>query len=104
FAAACARREPLPKVEWTYRETAKGLELTIVPAGRPAAVSFWTAASETKDFRKAKWTEQKGQAAENRYTSVLEKPQTGYAAVFGEVVYGEGDNRYWLSTTPRMTR
>ncbi|MBI3944820.1 MAG: hypothetical protein HY321_02800 [Armatimonadetes bacterium] len=103
FAVARANGEALPKLAWAYRQGAGGLELTIRPRGAPTAVAAWTASSDTRDFRKAEWTEQPLKKTNGAYTFTLAKPKRGYAAVFGEVVYGRGEEAYWLSTTPRIS-
>lgn len=105
FATACARGETLPPLSWHYRQRPEGLELTLQPRRKPTAASIWVASSETLDFRKALWREQRLKVSkEGTYSFTLAKPDHGYTALFGEVTYGWGSETYWLSTTPRIVR
>ena len=102
FAVLCSKHERLPAVNWAYGYKPDGLCLTLRPAKAPSAVRVWTAVSDTRDFRKAKWADQKLAATNGAYTFTLAKPKSGYAAVFGEVSYPGSLAPLSLSTTPRI--
>lgn len=91
-----------PNLEWNYKETEEGLELSIDSDIDPKSVSVWTSLSDTKDFRDAKWQETKLEQKDGKYTYILNNPQQGYSAVFGEAVYPYGDKEYYLSTEVRI--
>jgi PhoPQ-activated pathogenicity-related protein len=102
FALACSKGEKLPKMTWTYVPKLDGLQLTIRPGKDSQAVRAWTASSETKDFRQAKWTAQTIEGKSGVYTFTLPRPKSGFSALFGEADYKEGDVPYTQDTTPRI--
>lgn len=105
FTAMISGNKLLPKMTWDYKNKDDGLQLTIRPVGmEPASVHVWTAASDTKDFRKAKWTDQKIEGDKGEWAFTLPKPKTGFAAVFGQVTYQytKDATPLSLSTTPKM--
>ena len=83
--------KPLPTLAWDYAADAG--TLTVKPAGTVKRVSRWTAASDTRDFRQARWTEQvvlDGQTKSGVTPEVaLKVPPAAdqFTAVFGEVVF-----------------
>ncbi|HGJ66819.1 TPA: phenylacetic acid degradation protein [bacterium] len=91
-----------PMLDWDYGETEEGLELFISSDITPKSVSVWTSSSATKDFRDVKWEETKLEPQDGEYSYTLKKPQNGYSAVFGEVVYTYADKEYYLSTEIRI--
>jgi len=102
FAVLCSKNQKLPAVKWAYGYKPDGLHLTMRPAKTPSQVRVWTAASDTRDFREATWTDQKVAAKSGAYKFTLARPKTGYAAVFGELSYPGDFAPLSLSTTPRV--
>lgn len=103
FAVLCSQSQKLPAVKWTYADKPDGLHLTMRPDKAASQVCVWTATSATRDFRKAKWTDQKiSTSSGGAYEFTLAKPKTGCAAVFGEVSYPGDFAPLSQSTTPRI--
>ena len=47
----------MPTLTWKYgEETDKGTPFTLTPNGTMKSMRFWTAESNSRDFRKATWT------------------------------------------------
>jgi len=92
-----------PELSWKYYDREEGLELSISPGNQPDSVAVWTSESDTKDFRTAVWKETKITTDNSRYIYTLKKPQKGYSAIFGEVVYPFADKKqFYLSTEVRI--
>lgn len=100
FALARAAGRDLPKMTWDYAEQPDGLRLAI-KAEKASEVRVWTATSETRDFRKAKWTDQTLSGTKDEYVFTLPKPKSGFAAVFAEASY-KGPPPFTQCTTPRI--
>lgn len=92
-----------PNISWKFYETDDGIEMVIDPGSEPTNVSAWVAESDTKDFRDSTWKEVKLSPGKSGYSFSLAKPQKGYSALFGEVLYTyEGDKQLYLSTAVRI--
>jgi len=111
FAVACSKGGKLPKMTWTYvpknpeyasGRVSKDLQLTIRPGKEAQAVRVWTADSDTKDFRQAKWTATTLEGKAGVYTFTLPRPKSGFSAVFGEAEYKESEVPYTQNTTPKI--
>lgn len=103
FALACSKGELLPKMTWTYVPKPDGLQLTIRPGKEAQAVRVWTASSDTRDFRKAKWSAQKIEGRSGVYTFKLPRPEKGFSALFGEAEYkAMGVLPYTQDTIPKI--
>lgn len=100
FTLTCAAGRELPKMTWDYADQPDGVQLTLRP-GKVSAVRVWTAASDTRDFRNAKWTDQRITGKKGEYAFTLPDPKNGFAAVFGEASY-RGRTPFAQSTTPRI--
>jgi PhoPQ-activated pathogenicity-related protein len=80
--------ETLPPIEWRFDEAAAGGADCIVScATRPERVTLWTAASPTRDFRKARWSSQPVVGAGPEWRVPLAAPRTGYAAGLVELEF-----------------
>jgi PhoPQ-activated pathogenicity-related protein len=102
FTLATAAGKTLPQITWDYRELPGGLQLTMTSAVAPSRVVVWTATSATRDFRSVQWTSQDVRVEDGHYRYNLARPQTGYAAVFGEFSYTDGGQAFSQSTMPRI--
>lgn len=91
-----------PNLSWNYADKGEDIELSIKSDIRPASVSVWTTESPTRDFRDAVWQESKILFESTGYSYILKKPEHGYAAMFGEVIYGSGGKEFFLSTNIRI--
>ena len=81
--------KPLPKVTGKHADGDAGCRLTITCQPEPLSVRLWTAGSDTKDFRDARW-ESKTLAAKlsGEFQGELAKPSAGrHIALFGEAQF-----------------
>ena len=91
-----------PALSWDFEEKETGLELLMRSDPKPASVSVWTAESATRDFRDAVWQTWKTTLEDSTYRYTLKRPEQGYAAIFGELVYKSGGKNFFLSTNVRI--
>lgn len=77
----------LPKLDWKFSEADDEIALDVDASGEIDSVRGWVAHSSTKDFREVKWREvgTKKQLG-GTWQCVVERPDSGYVACFGEVV------------------
>lgn len=102
FQEHIALGKPLPKLKWSFDRDASSLHLAIESDVKPKSVAGWTATSNTRDFRKAKWTSQPARLENGAYRFDLPIPDAGFAAAFGEAVFSNGAIPYYLSTNVRI--
>lgn len=84
FARHAAAGADWPRLDWKLEEKDDALTVTLdtdLPTGR---VRLWTARSDTKDFRKAKWESVKIAAAALPKL-VIPRPESGHIAFFVEI-------------------
>ena len=93
---------PLPDLKWGYSAEGTGVNLTISASPAPAKVNIWRASSTTRDFRQAKWSSVEAPRAGDSFSYQLASPASGYEALFGEAVFGEGEQAFYLSTNLRI--
>jgi PhoPQ-activated pathogenicity-related protein len=94
--------QALPKVEWHFDRKAEELSLKIDSDQEPERVSIWLSESETRDFRDSNWRSTEAKRNGQGWEYTLHVPTNGYAAVFGEAVYGDGPFPLFLSTNVRI--
>lgn len=92
---------PLPKLEWKHSTAGGKYVLTMSATPAPKAISLWSSASATKDFREVEWRSQPLNVENGAATGELTIPASGHAALFGEFQFQEGDLEYSLSTQIR---
>ncbi|WP_158265010.1 PhoPQ-activated pathogenicity-related family protein [Blastopirellula marina] len=98
-------QKQLPDLTWDYTEAAgkAPLKLKVAPGEKAAAVKLWTAESDTRDFRQAKWTSQAVPRDEaGTAATEVSRPASGYKAVYAEVTYAHDKVPFYLSTTMRV--
>jgi PhoPQ-activated pathogenicity-related protein len=103
FARSVASRTPWPKMDWKYRATPDGIELTVRSDAAPKSARLFRVAAPTQDFRDSKWTseeiaDRKAGDAGATYTASFANPASGYAAIFAEVSYEIDGKPFTLST------
>jgi PhoPQ-activated pathogenicity-related protein len=72
---------------------------------KPEAIRSWTAASETRDFRQARWESKAVTANDSegrQFVIDLEKPTDGFTAVFAEAQFNGRPMPFYLSTNLRV--
>ena len=90
--------ESLPDLAWTCDAASRTCSLTADPL--PAETLLWTAASETRDFRGARWTSQRVQLADGRCREPLTRPEAGFRAAVVECRYAREPLPVYLSSGP----
>lgn len=97
--------QSLPKLQWDFQRgggTPESLRLTIDSDETPQRVSIWLAKSQTRDFRESRWESTDAKKNGQGWEYSLAVPQEGYAAMFGEAVYGDRTAPLYLSTNVRI--
>jgi PhoPQ-activated pathogenicity-related protein len=79
--------EPLPPVDWRFDAAADGAECIVRCETKPERVTLWTAASPSRDFRKARWSSQPVAGAGPEWRTPLPAPQDGFAAGLVELEF-----------------
>jgi PhoPQ-activated pathogenicity-related protein len=97
-----ARGRPLPDLKWNFDEAPGAIALTLEASPRPEVVRAWVARSGTRDFREAPWRSVRILLRNHRYRYTLDRPGTGYVALYGEAEFGDGDDQVFLSTLPAI--
>jgi PhoPQ-activated pathogenicity-related protein len=95
--------KPLPKLEWQGGITPRGDAFIALKSGpAPLATRAWLAAAETRDFRKAKWEEQKTEPLPGGARALVDLPKEGFRCFYVEAEYEIDGIRYTLSTQVRV--
>jgi PhoPQ-activated pathogenicity-related protein len=111
FTQHVAEGRELPKLTWNYDDAGGQIRLTMKASPAAKSARLWVAHSGTRDFREAKWTATEidnqsgvgdGNGKGGAYTTAIEKPKSGYVAVFGEATFHDGSFPYNLSTVLRQ--
>ena len=89
----------MPGLSWVCDEKEGGCRLAVTPsAAKPKAIRVWKAESETRDFRKAHWTEEAGVKLP---VEVL-APAKGFRAFYAETEYDMDGLKFNLCTQLRI--
>ncbi len=90
---------PMPALSWATRRAASGATtLTIQADPPPAAARLWSATSQSRDFREARWTSSALEAGTTISVS-LPDPAPGHSAVYADLEYQIDSIPYHLTTT-----
>jgi PhoPQ-activated pathogenicity-related protein len=96
FYQSVLNNQTLPQLSWQRNGDGK---LEVEWDGPVSKVLLWQAQSPNRDFRESRWTSTPLEGA-GRVEVALEKPQTGWAAYYVEVVFPNASGMpYGLSTT-----
>jgi PhoPQ-activated pathogenicity-related protein len=93
-----AGAEPLPDVAWSCDAAARTCTIAADPL--PAAALLWTAASESRDFRGARWTARPADLPAGGGRERIEPPLAGFHAALVECRYDRKPLPVFLSTGP----
>ena len=85
FARQIAKGGDLPSVKWKLSETGEGYKVDIETEMTFRRARLWTAHSETKDFRQARWTSASLPEPETAFSVPVAKPESGHIAFFVEL-------------------
>jgi PhoPQ-activated pathogenicity-related protein len=102
FFRHVASGKPLPKLDGTAEESAEGLTLQVTANPAPKSISFWTAESDSKDFRDAPWTQSPVEAGADRMTHRVGRDEARFRVVLGDLAYEIDGIEYHLSTQIRI--
>ena len=92
----------LPKLNWKLAADGGKLHLHLKSSASPAHALVWIATSPTRDFREAKWTSEKLELVDVAYRYALPVPESGYAAMLGELKFDSNSLPYYLSTNVQI--
>ncbi len=98
FAKYAAAGLPWPKMDWKFTEDSANYSLAVESDIPVLKAKLWTAQSETKDFRKAKWTPKNVTWNNEKTTVTIPKPETGHVAFFVELESSDGALPFSLTT------
>ncbi len=97
--------KPMPKLTWKNTGAADGqLCLSMTSSDQPKSARVWVATSDTRDFRKSRWTardvdfDADGKLAQ----CLIPPPAKGFLAYYGEVEYEFAGLPWSLSTQVRV--
>jgi len=94
----------LPQLDWEFAEAGDAVTLRVRSSAKPVRVQAWVARSQTRDFRPARFVSHPAKEAGGAYVYTLEKPEGGYAALFGEAIFDGDPLAYYLSTNVRVIK
>jgi PhoPQ-activated pathogenicity-related protein len=106
FFRSVISNRPVPELWWKdgRRHLDRRPYLSVTSSEKPKAVAFWSARSETRDFREVHWTASPPdfleKTVENRWWSglKLERPKSGFMAMFGDLTFDIDGVEYHLSS------
>lgn len=110
LAAALGRHvaggTPLPSLEWSLEpEPAGGGRRFVVRSDEPPeGMLLWTAASDTRDFRPARWRPEPVAASGDAWQASLPRPERGFAAWLVEARYPRAPLPLSLTTNVHVER
>jgi PhoPQ-activated pathogenicity-related protein len=99
---AAAGQLKLPKLAWDLEQKDGHLNLAVRCDQKPKKVLAWTSSSATRDFRPAEWKSQATKQEDGAYRFRLAVPEKGFAALFGEAQFEDGDTPLYLSTNVKI--
>ncbi|MCL2743510.1 MAG: PhoPQ-activated pathogenicity-related family protein, partial [Planctomycetaceae bacterium] len=84
FARYAAEKGEFPEFTWKLKENENDYSISISTEVPDIYVKLWSAKSETKDFRKAEWTEKMIDEGTEK-PIVVPKPSSGHIAFYVEI-------------------
>jgi PhoPQ-activated pathogenicity-related protein len=106
FYQIIADRQELPKMSWKIGSNAAGGEMSLTVDQPVKKARLWTADSDIRDMRRAKWAsrELEIRSGSSEASAEIPKREKGYRAYLGEVVLtAPTGHEYKLSTEARVT-
>jgi PhoPQ-activated pathogenicity-related protein len=99
FARSQIFDKPMPGMTWVCDEKEGVCRLAVNQNGaKPTAVRVWKAESDTRDFRKARWAEDK----EAKLPTEVTAPAKGFRAFYAETEYDLDGLKFTLCTQIRI--
>ena len=94
--------KPLPKLHWKHDDSNGKARVVVTADPPPKAARLWLASAPTRDFRKAKWTEQKAVIDKDQVTGLVDRPTEGFRVFYAELEYEIDGIPYTLSSQVRV--
>ncbi len=92
----------LPELSWKFSDREDGVTLRVHSWPEPQRVVVWSTSSQTRDFRKARWSSQPAEADGNDFVYTVQQPDAGWTAMFGEAIYAGSVAPFYLSTNMKI--
>jgi hypothetical protein len=90
----------LPASKWSFDSQENALDIRVTAERVPRRVLVWSARSETRDFREARWKSQPCKKQGEGYLCSATRAKEGYTAAFAETMFrDEGAPIFSTSTT-----
>jgi PhoPQ-activated pathogenicity-related protein len=97
--------EPLPPIEWRFEATASGgAECVVACATPPERITLWTAESESRDFRMARWSSELVEAAGAEWRVPIARPAQGFVAGLVEMEFAREPVPLMLTSGVKVLR
>jgi PhoPQ-activated pathogenicity-related protein len=98
FAHSQIFDKPMPSLTWVCDEKEGICRLEVKSAAQTKGTRVWVSESKTRDFRKARWREDKSVTS----PAVVTAPETGYRAFYAETEYDMDGQKFSLCTQTRI--
>jgi PhoPQ-activated pathogenicity-related protein len=98
FARCQIFDKPMPGMSWVCDEKGGVCRLEVTSAAKTTAMRVWTADSPTRDFRRARWAEDK----EAKFPATVKAPGKGFRAFYAETEYDLDGIKFTLCTQIRI--
>ena len=85
FTRFACSGQPWPEMTWKHSEAGDYFVLSVQSDIPAKEAKLWTAQSETKDFRQARWVSQPVEGVNGTYTVSIPKPASGHIAYYLEL-------------------
>jgi PhoPQ-activated pathogenicity-related protein len=92
----------MPKLSWKNDDDGDKLRLVVTADLAPKSARVWTATTPTRDFRKAKWTDQEVKVGKDKITGEATAPKDGCLAFYLDLEYEIDGIAYHLCTQLRL--
>jgi PhoPQ-activated pathogenicity-related protein len=98
FAQCMIFDKPMPGLKWVCDEKEGICKLEVNSGAKAISTRVWKAEAPTRDFRQARWTEDK----DAKFPATVTAPDKGFRAFFAETEYELDDLKFTLSTQIRI--
>jgi len=102
FIRANGDNKPFPALKWSYETTSGGAKLTVTSDVPAKAARLFHVTAPTLDFRDQKWSFDPMEGSGTRFAGTYATPGSGYAAVYGELVFERDGKPFTLTTQLRI--
>jgi PhoPQ-activated pathogenicity-related protein len=92
----------MPKLAWKNTDEGDQLRLVVTADPAPKGARLWMATAPTRDFREAKWTDQKVKLAKNTIAGEVTAPKEGCLAFYVDLDYEIDGISYHLCSQLRL--